>query len=281
MNLDYLIEKINCAKIITEPFPHLEINDFLKDDDFRLIVENSQIHFESCESTTELMKTLESKHYRVQKFPGCSTDIKDYLLRLEKNNWPKDRKGTPIETFGITYRLQKYENKNIKKIVDYFASTELENALRDKFDITEKTYAISAIQKNLTGYEISPHPDTRRKAMTYLYNINKDSSIQHYDIHTHLLKFKNKYNKIYDIWHEKKAYDRCWVPWEWCDSIKQIRKNNTIVIFPTTNKSLHAVRMDYPHEIFQRTQIYGNLMFVEDKSVPLRNYKQLKKEEGL
>lgn len=281
LNLDYLCNKVKNSKIIFEPFPHLEINNFLSDSDLELILKSKQIHFEKCKNIHELLKKLNQKKYLIQSFPGCSTDINDYLTRLQKNIWPHDRNGTPIETFGVTYRLKEYDDIKIKSIVDYLGGKKFEKVLKDKFSIKEETYAITAIQKNLTGYEISPHPDTRRKAMTYLLNINKDDSVENYNIHTHLLKFKNPYAKVYDIWKNKTKYDRCWVPWDWCQSIKQIKKNNTIVIFPTTNKSLHAVKMKYPHEEFQRTQIYGNLMFKENKRVPQRNYKKLKIEEGI
>ena len=274
-NLNYLAVKVLNANISYEPFEHIVIENFLSKDHIDTILNDKQIHFNSCENTKKLIDILEEKHYQIQGFPGCSTDIEDYMSRCKNKNWPTERNGTPVETFGITFRLKKYINPMIKEIVDYMGSEDFQKALSEKFNIKKETYAISAIQKNLSHYEISPHPDTRRKAMTYLLNINKDNKAEKLDIHTHLLKFKKSYDKVYRIWEEKNQFDRCWVPWEWCDTERMIRKNNTIVIFPTTNRSLHAVKLNYNHCDFQRTQIYGNLMYKDIKKVPQRNYKEV------
>ena len=252
--------------------------NFLNKDHFELIVNHDQIHFDECKDVKELINELKKRHYEIQSFPGCSTDLNDYLDRLKKDIWSNDRNGTPIKSFGITLRLKKYLNARIESIVNFLSGHQFEAALKKKFSITQETYGITAIQKNLSKYEITPHPDTRRKAMTYLLNINKGDFVEDYNVHTHLLKFKKDYEKIYQIWKEKTSYDRCWVPWDLCKSVKTIKKNNTIVIFPTTNKSLHAVKMDYPHCKFQRTQIYGNLMYKDIKKVPQRNYKELLNE---
>ena len=67
--------------------------------------------------------------------------------------------------------------------------------LRKKFNIKEATTVISAIQKNLNGYEISPHPDIRNKCLTYLLNIN-NNEMEQKDCHTQLLEFKPKYKYI-------------------------------------------------------------------------------------
>ena len=44
-------------------------------------------------------------------------------------------------------------------------------------------------------------------------------------------------------------------------------------MFTPSHKTLHAVRMDYPHTRFQRTQIYGNLMY------PGRSVKKYRKNK--
>ena len=67
---------------------------------------------------------------------------------------------------------------------------------------------------------------------------------------------------MYNKWKTETKSDRGWVPWEWCETIKTVSRNNTMVIFSPTHESLHAVRLDYPHLDFQRTQIYGNMKYV-------------------
>ena len=100
-------------------------------------------------------------------------------------------------------------------------SNEFHKTLKEKFKIYEETTIISAIQKNLTGYEISPHPDIRQKCLTYLLNINNNSEIENLDCNTHLLEFKDKYKYIQEYWEKNKDVNRCWVPWEWCNTIKK------------------------------------------------------------
>ena len=115
--------------------------------------------------------------------------------------------------------------------------------------------------------------------MTYLLNINKNDSVENYDVHTHLLRFKEEYEYVYKHWEENSGIDRSWVPWDWCETVKVINKNNTIIAFPPSNRTLHAVKLDYPHNEFQRTQIYGNLMYKNKPDMPSSpgKYKDLRK----
>jgi hypothetical protein len=138
---------------------------------------------------------------------------------------------------------------------------DFKSALMNKFGVTHDSVIMSAIQKYLNKYEISPHPDVRQKSMTYLLNINRDDSVEKYDVHTYLMKFKDKYKKIERFWRNNPSYDRAWVPWGWCDEVKTIRENNSIVAFAPTDDSLHAVKLNYDHNEFQRTQIYGNCFY--------------------
>ena len=272
---NYLSEKILGAEFTDDPFPHLEIENFLSKEHLNIVVNDRQIHFEEQTDNINLLKTLQDKKYIIQQFPGCCTDPQDYLNRLEKDIWPQDIKGTPIESYGITFRLSSYENIKVENLINYLNGEEFKYALEEKFNITEGNSIITAIQKNLTKYEITPHPDTKRKALTYLLNINKDDSIEGYDVHTHLLKFKKEYEHIYKIWDDCKELDRCWVPWNLCHSTKTVRKNNSIVLFSPTSHTLHAVKLDYPHLEFQRTQIYGNLMYKNRTIQPSMDYKTL------
>jgi hypothetical protein len=137
-------------------------------------------------------------------------------------------------------------------------------ALVQKFNITDETRVLTAIQKNLTMYEISPHPDINEKALTYLLNINRDDECEEMEIHTHLLRFKEEYTAVEDFWENAPSIKRCWVPWGWCETVKTISKNNSIVMFQPNSKpaSLHAIKLDYDHFQSQRTQVYGNLMYL-------------------
>ena len=271
----YIIDKVIGAEFIKEPFPHLEIENFLSEEHLDMLLSDDQIHFKEQPDDETLIQTLFRRGYETQNFPGCCTDPRDYLNRLQNNNWPSDIKGTPIESYGITFRLTKYKNDKVAQLIDFLNGRDFKIALETKFGIRHQNSIITAIQKNLTKYEITPHPDTKRKALTYLLNINKDDSVESYDVHTHLLKFKKEYEYIYKVWDETKDLDRCWVPWDLCESKKTIRKNNSIVLFSPTSHTLHAVKLDYPHKQFQRTQIYGNLMYDNVARQPAMDYKTL------
>ncbi len=58
-------------------------------------------------------------------------------------------------------------------------------------------------------------------------------------------------------------------------------ENNSMILFHPDNNpaTMHAIRLNYNHLKYQRTQIYGNLMYagVSNKDVKRSNYKQLLK----
>tara|TARA_R110000824_G_scaffold1073_2_gene5902 strand:- start:1041 stop:1916 length:876 start_codon:yes stop_codon:yes gene_type:complete len=286
-DLQYIIDKINNSQFIEEPFRHLEIKDFLSEEHLNLFTNDKQIHF-SVPQNSSLKKTFFDNHYNVIPFPGCTVDEDDYFARLELDKWDdiKNKNNAPenpnneIGGFGIAYRLQQYHNSTIKKILDFMNSELFKKTLERKFLLKKETNIISAVQKYLTKYEISPHADLRKKALTYLLNINKNEECEHLDIHTHLLKFKKEYEYIYDIWKEKKYLEKVWVPWSWCESVKQIKKNNTMIIFSPDHRSLHGVNLNYDHTHLQRTQVYGNLMYKSAPNSKRLSYRSLIKEDN-
>ncbi len=280
MKFQYILDKIQAAKMASKPFSHLQIDHFLSQPHLKMIQEDRQVHFLEMSTDEKVVAELLSSGYRVQSFPGCTNDPNDYLARLKSNVWPHEHLGNPIGSYGITFRLQEYKSDNIRELIEFLSGLEFHNTLRDKFNIQEKTEILTAIQKNLSKYEICPHPDIRTKALTYLLNINKDARSEKIDIHTHLLKFKKKYEYIYNIWETRTDIERCWVPWNWCKTIDIVNKNNTIVIFAPSNDTLHAVKLDYDHRDFQRTQIYGNLNYSERERLPFQEgkYQALKKD---
>lgn len=272
---NYLIKKILDSEFLNEPFKHIVINDFLKEEHFEELIKDSQIHFREANDLEDLLCLLREKKYKVQDFPGCTSNLNEYILNYKSNSFPKNRRGTPVSSYGITFRLSKIQNKTIKELIDFMNSTVFQSALEKKFKIIKKTNIITAIQKNLSHYEISPHPDIRGKALTYLLNINKFDYIEQEPVHTHLLKFHNKWKPVKDFWQNNTKIERTWVPWEWCQTIKTTKYNNSIVLFAPSNDTLHAAKMIYNHNKFQRTQIYGNLMYEEKKRLQKFDWKQL------
>jgi hypothetical protein len=62
-------------------------------------------------------------------------------------------------------------------------------------------------------------------------------------------------------WEGNQSANRCWVPWDWCETVKVQKENNSIVIFSPNDTTMHGVRARYDHLASQRTQLYGNLWY--------------------
>ncbi len=269
----YLIEKIETASFSKEPFEHILIDNFLSNEHFKEIIAAKELKRPNFSTTEDLIDDLLSQNYKPQPFPGCSINIDEYIKAINSNNWNVDK--DLLEGFGMAFRLKEYQTPILDRIIQFLNSSEFKSTLEKKFNITKDNYIETAIQKYLQRYEISPHPDIRKKAATYMLNINTDQDAENIDIHTYLCKFKPEKSYIYDFWKNNKDVDRCWVPWDWCDSVIKTNKNNCIVLFSPSDESLHAVKLDYNHLDYQRTQIYGNLWYHEITTKYSPTYKSI------
>lgn len=260
----YLIEKIRDAEFNTEPFKHLRIKSFLSDEHFNAIVSSGEINLSPQVRDEDLFGELFSKGYKIIGFPGCITNKDEYLEWHQEKKSLNGRNNPACEGFGITLRLAEPKTDIIRELKSFLEAEEFNAALAEKFGLPfEETRADNGIQKYLDGYEISPHPDVRRKALTYMVNINPHQNAEGLNHHTHYLKFKNRYNYVKEFWTGNPDLERCWVPWTWCDTIAEQRDNNSVVIFSPSNDTLHAVKASYDHLKGQRTQLYGNLWYKE------------------
>lgn len=75
------------------------------------------------------------------------------------------------------------------------------------------------------------------------------------------MRFSDKRRYVETLWSGNQDIQRCWVPWEWCETEKVQSVNNSIVIFSPNDDTIHAVKATYDHLAFQRTQLYGNLWY--------------------
>jgi hypothetical protein len=255
----YLLDKILSTQTSRDPFDHLEIFDFLSQEHFKAIVEHRQIRLDSVGSTEELLGKLDENGYRIIDFPGCVASAQEYL------DWyygrEKKRVHGATEGFGMVYRLHHYRSELLEDLVRFFESEELKDVLAEKFRITQAVRLDVGIQKYLHGYEISPHPDIRRKALTWMLNINPGEGTENADYHTHYLKLNDQWRFISEFWRYNTEFDRDWLPWDWCETVKRQRKNNSIVFFAPSDDTIHAVKANYDHLKTQRTQLYGNLWY--------------------
>lgn len=262
MSFDYLLDKIRNAGFTSEPFSHLEINDFFNDEHFREITAASEIDISDLGDDAELLDTLIAKNYRIIDFPGCILDKSAYLKWHQDRHRQQSMNNSACEGFGMTLRLYRATSPVIRDLMAFLESNEFKETLAEKFNISlnDVTYD-HGIQKYLDGYEISPHPDIRKKALTFMVNINPAEDSAEQEHHTHYMRLKPAFKYVQAYWEGRPQADRCWVPWDWCESLKTQTRNNSIVIFAPGDDTLHAVRAKYDHLRYQRTQLYGNFWF--------------------
>lgn len=111
-----------------------------------------------------------------------------------------------------------------------------------------------------------------------MININPSDQSEKINLHTYFMSLNKNKEWIYDYWKNNTDIDRCWVPWSWATENFNQRKNNSITIFAPDNNTIHAVKLDYNHLKFQRTQFYGNLWYKKSKITP-SNWKTLEQIE--
>lgn len=279
-HFDYLLEKIETAPFEAEPFRHIYITDFLKDDDFQAIISAPEINLPTASSDEDLFQILAENGYKIIEFPGCITDKQDYI-DWHRTGKTKRYHSSACEGFGVTLRLYDPKTTILQQLIDFLSSDVFNRKLAKKFGLDfENCNVDNGIQKYLDGYEISPHPDIRRKAATFMVNINPHKGSEELDHHTHYLKLKPEHARVREFWDENLETERCWVPWDWCEEIKTQPKNNSIVLFAPANDTMHAVRANYEHLGGQRTQLYGNLWYKDVGDLPPHDWELFELESG-
>lgn len=280
MSFNYIIEKIKDAPFETEPFKHLLINKFFKDEHFKQIITDTQIKRPIADNTRNLIDDLISNGYQIQPFAGSVMSVDDYIEFLDDRSKfnPKLLKGqgtSILSGYGMTMRLSDINSTFLAELYEFLNSNEFVSCLLEKFKIDGGVRVETAYQKNLTGYNLSPHPDMRDKALTYMANIYTEKESSKQNFHTHFMKFKPEYRYIYDFWKYNDNIERCWVPWEWCETYSLTSENNAISIFKPEHDTLHAVDINYDHLHEQRNQVYGNLWYQQPPDVFKSRFGQL------
>lgn len=264
---DYVIEKIRNAEFSESPFHHLYLEDLFSPEHFDAITSAPEVHIPPQHTDAELFDALFSCGYKIVNFPGCITDQKKYIAWHESRKEAVDRNSL-CEGFGITLRLEEPRTDILMNIKAFLSSDAFNNAIADKFNIPlAETFLDNGIQKYLDGYEISPHPDNRKKALTFMVNINSDAQSEEREHHTHYLALKPEYRYVSSFWKDNSDCETCWIPWKWCNTMSLQSKNNSMVIFSPSFNTLHGVRARYDHLAGQRTQLYGNLWFNETREL--------------
>ena len=255
-----LLDKITNSQFIDEPFPHLLIEDFFNTYDFVSIINSNQIKLKSFEDTQSLIDHCLSNGYSILDNWGCTKDIDTYIKLLNENTFDDNK----LEGKGLTLNLTK-PDAFLQGVIDFFKSDVLVETLKLKFNIKDDTKVTANIHKYLTNYEISPHPDIRQKALTFLLNINTVDYVNAHrgNSHTKLCKVKNDYKYVTDFWKNNPNINTDNIPWDWTETVKEHYQNNSLLIFKPSFNTLHGIRLIYDHLPNQRTQIYGNLKYTK------------------
>tara|TARA_X000000950_G_C13860822_1_gene638657 strand:- start:721 stop:1689 length:969 start_codon:yes stop_codon:yes gene_type:complete len=263
-NFSNIISNIKDTEFSYKPFKHLYIKNLFSEEEFKKIIETPEINLKEAKCDEELFENLFENGYKIIKFPGCIAD-KDYYLQWHNKDTRVNKKiinNEACESFGMTLRLISPKTKILYDLNEFIKSDSFLSVLAEKFEINlSDCEADNGIQKYLDGYEISPHPDIRRKALTYMVNINSTLNSNKLDHHTRYLSLKNNYSYLYEFWKNNDDIERAWIPWEWCEIEFQQNLNNTMVVFSPSSDTLHAVKANYDHLKGQRTQLYGNLWY--------------------
>lgn len=267
----YLSQKIKDAEFSFEPYKHLLIENFFNDEHFKLLTTHPKISLPPQMSTEDLIDTCLENGYLTKTFPGALSDSKEYLKCLESDEWPVDTKR--VRRAGLVLFLKTTQDPKLNALVEYFKSEEFVSAVRFRFPSLSLNCNPSAyIQKYLTGYEISPHPDKRAKCMTWLVNINTDDRATNLQGNTKLLKLRKDKQFIKQFWQDNPNCERDWLPWDWCDTVKTVNQNNSLVMFEPDNDTIHGIKLDYDHLSYQRTQLYGNIDLIDAPRLPMVLY---------
>lgn len=259
----YLLDRIRDAEFTSTPFPHLSLNDFLTKDDFDAVVDAPEIRLPPAASLDDLFDSLDSAGYEAIRFPGCTTSREEYVDWIERASKPR-KTHEACQAQGMTLRLRQPRSEIVRALDEFFRSPVVSDTLRQKFGISDSTSTETGVQKYLHGYEISPHPDIRLKALTWMLNINPAPDSEALAFHTDYLELKPEWSFVSSMWEHNPDVDTCWLPWDWCRSVTQQRANNSIVIFRPRWDTMHAIRAYYDHLATQRTQFYGNLWYDRD-----------------
>lgn len=277
-NFDYIIEKIQSAEELEYPFKHYYIKDFFSQEHYSLLQQSSQINPPPCKNVINLINKLHKNNYEIIGFPGCVKDIKTYVESLIKNKtMPYQENEETLVSPGLCFRLKDSDDNFIKQLISFFNSNYFINCIIEKLKIIEKPiFWDFGIQKYLSGYEISPHPDVRNKKATFLININNDNLNKDSSTHTHLLKPNEQGKKIINFWENNIEFERDWLKWEECETVKTHSDTNSLLLFSPSNDTLHAIKLRYDHLNYQRTNLYANMLL--SKNAGGSNYHMLSQQ---
>ena len=274
----YLLDKINSSKLRKKPFEFIYIENFLSHNDLSFFLNHDSFNI-SGNSFEEVSSKMSQRGWKPHPHPGTFKDLDSYKtwrknkLRSTQEITGDIKTNKLCEGSGMAFRLIAM-NEFASELRDLFLSQEFMDCIKNKFNLNEdfESKTDCGFQKYMSGYEISPHPDVREKALTWMLNLNIDDNSENESYHTHFMKFKSEKAYIYELWRNYPNIQRPWVPWSWCRTEFIQSKNNSITIFSPNSYTLHAIKAFYDDLKGQRTQLYGNIWYDRKRSENMPSY---------
>ena len=256
----YLLERVEDAPFETEPFPHLWLTEFLAAEDLEEVLQAPEVALPRSTGIDDLFDHLDEAGYERIDFPGCSASKDEYKRWLDEGS-DFERRNPTCEAQGLAFRLAAPRTEAVVDLNGFFRSRELHDVLKRRFELTRDVSMEGGVHKYLHGYEISPHPDIRKKALTWMLNVSPGPAPEQVEMHTRYMRFRPEWSYVSQYWRHNPTAEMCWVPWDWCTTERKQTENNSVVFFSPRWDTLHGVRAHYDHLPAQRTQFYGNLWY--------------------
>lgn len=233
-----MLEKIETATIEPAPYPHVIIPDFMPDDYYRAL----------------LSKIPPASDYTPAHYAG--TEDEDGLEKPDNYN-----------EHGLVYdRLA--DHPFLAELDAFFTSRVFASALLDKFSVglwrllgdspiprikypffklTNLFSSVYGLHKDLSGYQISPHPDNRKKIVTWLFYLPEDDRCADLGMGTYLCVPKPGVTRR-DL-EQGRIGSHDWYDWRLFDIAREARMTaNTFFCFAPNRDTYHAVRLDIPED---------------------------------
>jgi hypothetical protein len=271
----YMLHKLEQAEIITEPFPHIIVDQLFPESFFESLVKNFP----------------DRSHFRKVFYPGTGygkrdSRYQDYGLAcadLSKHAYFRDVhdlfKSEPFSRLLLTKFSQSLQN----------GSTPIPSEKHHFFRDGASNYTpVFDLQIDFPGYELPPHPDVPEKIVTFQFFLTADDMLRKYG--TLLCKPKNgkatvdrsRIASMTGLFLDKSARvlllhrsglyrrlvqskvglwfgvgaTRNWLPWGLFDVVKVAPAlPNCFMAFAPNDRSYHAARMDVPADIQQERRV--------------------------
>lgn len=264
----HLVAKLEAAAVDEHPFRHVIIEDFLPDECVEKLLDVARVP--GVRTSLQLWRALRSE-WAVQPFPGCSPSWSRYFLERGIGlPWRDER----VSGRGLALRYSG-DSSVVKSVRDAMTSDEFTACVKQVMGLRRPVRADSGLQKYLDGYEIAPHSDPHAKAATILVNLGIDG-VQRPGTGTRLLQLKDERRYVQTFWRYNKNIDPDWVPWSWCEEVREVDMVNSLLIFCPDETTIHAVKCAYDHNAGQRLQLYGDYWFTDVPSAqPRASYRAL------